>query len=225
MDEKKWDALDALFCEALVPSDAALDAALRSSAEAGLPAIGVSANQGKFLHLLALMQGASRILEIGTLGGYSTIWMGRALPADGTLVSLEINEDYARIARDNLARANLSSVAHVVVGAAAESLQHLIDEQSPPFDMIFMDADKKSYPRYLELSLHLLRPGGIIVGDNVARRGRILTPGTDDADVVGLRRFFDMLAQDKRLTTTALQTVGSKGWDGFSLTRMASHPA
>lgn len=222
MDEESWDALDQFFCEQLLPADLALDAALESSAEAGLRSINVSPNQGKFLHLLARIHGARRILEIGTLGGYSAIWMARALPSSGTLVTLEIDPVNAAVARANLARAGLASTASVVVGPATQSLKSLIDQRAELFDMVFIDADKKSYPDYLRLSLQLLRPGGIIVGDNVARRGRVIDPGNREEDVVGLRRFFRMLAADTRLTTTAMQTVGSKGWDGFSLTRLST---
>jgi predicted O-methyltransferase YrrM len=222
MDEESWDALDHFFCEQLLPVDLALDAALESSAEAGLRSINVSPNQGKFLHLLAKIHGARRILEIGTLGGYSAIWMARALPSSGTLVTLEIDPANAEIARANLARAGLSSTASVMVGPATQSLKSLIDQRTELFDMVFIDADKKSYPDYLRLSLQLLRPGGIIVGDNVARRGRVIDPHNHEEDVVGLRRFFRMLAADTRLTTTAMQTVGSKGWDGFSLTRLST---
>lgn len=222
MDQESWDALDHFFCEQLLSPDLALDAALESSAEAGLRAINVAPNQGKFLHLLARIHGARRILEIGTLGGYSAIWMARALPASGTLVSLEIDLANAEVARANLARAGQASIATVVVGPATESLKDLIDQRTPRFDMVFIDADKKSYPDYLLLSLQLLRPGGIIVADNVARHGRVIDPNNHEDDVEGLRKFFRMLAADTRLTTTALQTVGSKGWDGFSLTRLST---
>jgi predicted O-methyltransferase YrrM len=222
MDQEMWDALDNFFCDALLAPDDSLDAALVSSSEAGLRPINVAPNQGKFLHLLAKIHGARRILEIGTLGGYSAIWMARALPPDGALLSLERNPDYADVARANLARAGVSSVATVVVGVAAESLQDLIDRKAEPFDMVFIDADKQGYPDYLRLSLELLRPGGIVLADNVVRKGKIVDPDNHEEDVVGLRRFFKMLAADPRLTTTAMQTVGAKGWDGFSLTRLAS---
>jgi predicted O-methyltransferase YrrM len=221
MDQKSWDALDHFFCEQLLPPDLALDAALESSAEAGLRSINVSPNQGKFLHLLARIHGARRILEIGTLGGYSAIWLARALPASGTLVSLEIDLANAEVARANLARAGMASIASVVVGQATESLKGMIDSRHELFDMVFIDADKASYPEYLRLSLQLLRPGGIIVADNVARRGRVVDPDNHEDDVEGLRKFFHMLASDTRLSTTAMQTVGSKGWDGFSLTRLS----
>jgi predicted O-methyltransferase YrrM len=221
MDQESWDALDHFFCEQLLPPDLALDAALETSAQAGLRSINVSPNQGKFLHLLAKIHGARRILEIGTLGGYSAIWLARALPSSGTLVSLEIDRENAEVARANLARAGMASIASVVVGSATESLKGLIDSRREPFDMVFIDADKKSYPEYLRLSLQLLRPGGIIVADNVARHGRVIEPRNHEDDVEGLRKFFRMLAADTRLSTTAMQTVGSKGWDGFSLTRLS----
>jgi predicted O-methyltransferase YrrM len=221
MDQESWDALDHFFCEQLLPPDLALDAALETSAQAGLRSINVSPNQGKFLHLLAKIHGARRILEIGTLGGYSAIWLARALPSSGTLVSLEIDRENAEVARANLARAGMASIASVVVGSATESLKGLIDSRRELFDMVFIDADKKSYPEYLRLSLQLLRPGGIIVADNVARHGRVLDPRNHEDDVEGLRKFFRMLAADTRLSTTAMQTVGSKGWDGFSLTRLS----
>jgi predicted O-methyltransferase YrrM len=221
MDQESWDALDHFFCEQLLPPDLALDAALESSAEAGLRSINVSPNQGKFLHLLAKIHGARRILEIGTLGGYSAIWLARALPSSGTLVSLEIDLANAEVARANLARAGMASIASVVVGPAAETLKGMIDSRRELFDMVFIDADKASYPEYLRLSLQLLRPGGIIVADNVARHGRVLDAGNHEDDVEGLRKFFHMLASDTRLSTAAMQTVGSKGWDGFSLTRLS----
>jgi predicted O-methyltransferase YrrM len=221
MDQESWDALDHFFCEQLLPPDLALDAALESSAEAGLRSINVSPNQGKFLHLLAKIHGARRILEIGTLGGYSAIWLARALPSSGTLVSLEIDLANAEVARANLARAGMASIASVVVGPATETLKGMIDSRRELFDMVFIDADKASYPEYLRLSLQLLRPGGIIVADNVARHGRVVDPGNHEDDVEGLRKFFHMLASDTRLSTTAMQTVGSKGWDGFSLTRLS----
>ncbi|MGA7782127.1 MAG: O-methyltransferase [Paraburkholderia sp.] len=222
MDQDSWDALDHFFCEQLLPVDLALDAALESSAEAGLRSINVSPNQGRFLNLLAKIHGARRVLEIGTLGGYSAIWMARALPSSGTLVSLEIDLLNAEVARANLARAGVASIASVLVGPAIESLKGLIDKRAEPFDMVFIDADKKSYPDYLRLTLQLLRPGGIIVADNVARGGRVADPRNHEDDVVGLRQFLRMLASDTRLSTTAMQTVGSKGWDGFSLTRLST---
>jgi predicted O-methyltransferase YrrM len=202
----------------LVPSDAVLDATLRSSAEAGLPPINVAPNQGKLLHLLARIQNAKRILEIGTLGGYSTIWLGRALPAGGALVSLESNPAYAELARKNIEAAGLAQQVTVVVGAAVRSLQRLVDEKAEPFDLVFIDADKENNPEYLRLSLLLSRPGTVIIADNVVRKGRVADERIDDPDVAGVRKYFEVASSNPRLDTTAVQTVGAKGWDGFSIT-------
>jgi predicted O-methyltransferase YrrM len=218
MDQHQWESMDAYLCSKTQQRDAALDAALAASEAAGLPAINVAPNQGKLLYLLAKLRGARRILEIGTLGGYSTIWLARALPADGALVSLEANPEHAEVARKNIARAGLSSVASVVVGPAVESLERFVSDGAAPFDFVFLDADKKTYPDYLRLSLELSRPGTVIVGDNVIRRGLVADTASADPDVIGVRAFFDMLSTDARVSSTAVQTVGSKGWDGFSLT-------
>ncbi|NML32689.1 O-methyltransferase [Paraburkholderia antibiotica] len=218
MNQPQWNAMDDLLASYLLEPDAVLDAALAASAAANLPAINVAPNQGKLLHLLAKLRGARRILEVGTLGGYSTIWLARALPADGQLISLEANPDNAAVARANLERASLAGIASVVIGAAAQTLERFVVEGVEPFDMIFLDADKKNYPEYLRLSLLLSRPGTLIVGDNVIRRGQIADRASDDPDVIGLHEFFRQLAQNPRLDSTALQTVGSKGWDGFSMT-------
>jgi predicted O-methyltransferase YrrM len=217
MSQEQWSAVDEYFARVLVPSDPALDATLKTSAECGLRAINVAPNQGKFLHLLAKIKGARRILEIGTLGGYSTIWLARALPADGTLVSMEVNQVHAEIARKNIETAGLSSVVTVVVGPAVRSLERLIEDKVEPFDLVFIDADKESNPDYLKLSVKLSRPGTVIVGDNVVRNGRVVDEKNNDPDVLGVRSFLELLAADSRLTTTAVQTVGSKGWDGFSI--------
>lgn len=217
MNEQQWNAMDEYLTSQLLPPDTPLAAALEASAQAGLPSINVAPNQGKLLHLLAKLRGARRILELGTLGGYSTIWLARALPRNGHLVSLEANSDYAQIARTNIERAGLSDVVSIEVGAAAQTLEKLVADHAEPFDMIFLDADKKSYPEYLRLSLQLSRPGTLIVGDNVIRRGRIADLASTDPDVIGLHEFFRLLATDPRLDSTAVQTVGSKGWDGFSL--------
>jgi len=217
MSQEQWSAVDEYFARVLVPSDPALDATLKTSAESGLRAINVAPNQGKFLHLLAKIKGARRILEIGTLGGYSTIWLARALPADGTLISLEVNPGHAEIARKNIETAGLSSVVTVMVGAAVRSLERLIEDKVEPFDLVFIDADKESNPDYLKLSVKLSRPGTVIVGDNVVRNGRVADEKNNDPDVLGVRSFLELLAADSRLTTTAVQTVGSKGWDGFSI--------
>jgi predicted O-methyltransferase YrrM len=217
MNEQQWIAMDEYLCEQTQAPDAVLEAALRDSVKAGLPAINVAPNQGKMLHMLAKMRGAKRILELGTLGGYSTIWLARALPSDGTLLTLEAIEAHADVARGNIARAGLSSVASVIVGDAAHTLRSFVRDGIPPFDFIFLDADKKSYPAYLDLVIRLSRPGTVIVADNVVRGGRVLDAHSADPDVLGVRTFFDQLAADPRLDSTAIQTVGSKGWDGFSL--------
>ncbi|MCP3718713.1 O-methyltransferase [Paraburkholderia sp. CNPSo 3281] len=218
MNEQTWQAVDDWFCDRLIGPDDALDGALAASAKAGLRAINVAPNQGKFLHLLARIQGARRILEIGTLGGYSAIWLGRALPDDGAMVSLEFSPENAAIARENIARAGLDAKVTVVTGLALESLDALIAQGAAPFDFVFIDADKSNNPNYLERVLKLSRPGTVIVADNVVREGRVADPAHHEDDVVGLRRYFDMLGNDKRLATTAVQTVGSKGWDGFAIT-------
>ncbi|WP_321817133.1 MULTISPECIES: O-methyltransferase [unclassified Paraburkholderia] len=218
MNEQTWHAVDDWFSDRLIGVDEALDGALAASAQAGLRAINVAPNQGKFLHLLARIQGARRMLEIGTLGGYSAIWLARALPEDGTLVSLEFSQENAAVARANLARAGLSEKVTVVTGLALDSLDAMVSDGTPPFDFVFIDADKRSNPQYLERVLKLARPGTVIVADNVVRSGRIADPNDHDADVVGLRNYFDLLTQDARLDTTAVQTVGSKGWDGFAIT-------
>jgi predicted O-methyltransferase YrrM len=215
MDQQQWDAMDDYLCSKTRTHDDALDAALAASTAAGLPAINVAPNQGKLLLLLAKLRGARRILEIGTLGGYSSIWLARALPAGGELVTLEFEPHHAEVARANLARAGVADRASVIVGPAVESLQAMVRAGAAPFDFVFIDADKKSYPDYLRLVLELSRPGTVIVGDNVIRRGRIADAASADPDVIGIRAFFDLLEANTRLESTAVQTVGSKGWDGF----------
>ena len=220
-----WDAVDAYFTKTLVPPDSALDETLKANADAGLPSIDVAPNQGKFLHLLALAKGARRILEIGTLGGYSTIWLARALPAGGRLITLEANAGYAEIARANIARAGLAERVELRVAPALETLPRLVDEGAGPFDLIFIDADKQNNPGYFEWSLKLSRPGTLIVVDNVVRGGAILDPDADDPTVGndgirGVRRFFELLAAGVgggSIEATAIQTVGDKGYDGFAL--------
>ncbi|HEU0230659.1 MAG TPA: O-methyltransferase [Burkholderiaceae bacterium] len=217
MDDAQWSVVDDYLCRTLVPADAALDGALRRSAEAGLPAINVAPNQGKFLHLLARIRGARRILEVGTLGGYSTIWLGRALPPGGELVTLEVDENHARVARESLREAGLSDYVSIVVGPAVSTLERMVAEGTQPFDLIFIDADKKSNPDYLAFSLKLSAPGTVIVCDNVVRGGRVVDADTTDPDVRGIRTFLSRAAADPVLETTAVQTVGIKGWDGFSI--------
>jgi predicted O-methyltransferase YrrM len=210
-----WTAVDRFITDALVPPDEALEAALQSNAASGLPSIDVAPNQGKFLHLLARMQGARRILEIGTLGGYSTIWLARALPAGGRLITLEVNPRHAAVAKTNLERAGLSESVELRIGPAAESLEHLCQESAELFDMIFIDADKPSNPIYLGWAMKLAKPGSLIIVDNVIREGAIVDPDNDDPNVRGTRALFEMLATQPNLSATAIQTVGAKGHDGF----------
>ncbi|BBA39792.1 MULTISPECIES: O-methyltransferase [Burkholderia] len=217
MNQDQWNQVDAYFSATLVPSDDALDAALAASDAAGLPAINVAPNQGKLLQLLATIRGARRILEVGTLGGYSTIWLARALPPGGTLVTLELNPEHAKVATRNIARAGFAEVVTVVVGSAKDSLARLVDAGEAPFDFIFIDADKDNNPVYLDAALKLSWPGTVIVVDNVVRGGRVADPGNREPDVVGVRDGFARLAAAPNLTTTAVQTVGQKGWDGFSI--------
>jgi predicted O-methyltransferase YrrM len=212
-DQERWTAVDTYFTELLVPPDPALEAALAASAAAGLPPMQVSPSQGKLLMLLARLHGARRILEIGTLGGYSTIWLARALPEGGRVVTLEADPRYAEVARANVARAGLSDVVEVRVGPALATLAGL----DGTFDFVFIDADKASNPPYLEWSLKLSRPGSVIVADNVVRRGEVVDPASANPSVQGIRRFTELLAADPRVTATAIQTVGEKGYDGFAL--------
>ncbi len=217
--------MDRYITDLLVPEDSALKDALRDSAAAGLPPIAVTPNQGKLLELLARVQGARTILELGTLGGYSTIWLARALPTGGRLVTLEAEPRFAEIARANIAQAGYADVVELRLGPALETLPQLAAEGAGPFDLIFIDADKNNYPGYFEWSLKLSRPGTLIVGDNVVRDGRILDPDAGDPSggntlIKGVRRFYEMLADgvsEGRISATAIQTVGAKGHDGFVL--------
>ncbi|MFI1468953.1 O-methyltransferase [Streptomyces wuyuanensis] len=222
MSEQQWNAVDAYLTDLLVPEDDALAEAVAASDAAGLPQIAVAANQGKLLHLLALTQGATRILEIGTLGGYSTIWLGRALPADGRLVSLEYSAEHADVARANLARAGLDKNVEVRVGPALDSLAALEAEGAAPFDFFFIDADKANNPHYVEWALKLSRPGSVIVVDNVVRGGSVLDATSEDPAIVGTRRMFELVSDHPRLTATAVQTVGARGYDGLLLARVTS---
>ena len=217
MDQKKWTAVDAYFTDTLLDPDPVLDEVLARCERAGLPAINVAPNQGKFLYLLACIKGARRILEVGTLGGYSAIWLARALPADGRLVSLELDERHAALAEKNVELAGQGGKVEIRCGPATDTLERMIDEGEAPFDLVFIDADKENNPRYLELSLALSRPGTVIVGDNVVRGGRVADAPSTDPGVRGVQRFCELMADDARLTATAIQTVGIKGWDGFSL--------
>jgi predicted O-methyltransferase YrrM len=213
----QWSAVDDYIAGHLLGDDPVLDAALAANAAAGLPAIDVSAVQGKMLHLLALGTGARRILEVGTLGGYSTIWLARALPEGGHLVTLELDPHHADVARANLARARLADKVDVRVGPASETLDAMIAGGEAPFDFIFVDADKEGYPGYLRAALRLSRAGTMIVFDNVVREGGILDPGHADSRVQGTRALFEAMAAEPRLSATAVQTVGTKKWDGFAL--------
>ena len=217
MSKDLWTSVDRYLEGALLRPDPFLEAALRANAEASLPAIDVAPNQGKLLHLLAQMLGAHSILEIGTLGGYSTLWMARALPAGGKLVTLEADPKHAGVARANVARAGLAQVVDVRVGPALDTLPSLLGQQ---FDMVFIDADKPNNPVYLAWALRLTRPGSVIVVDNVVREGEILDAASGDPRVQGTRALFEALAREPRLDATAIQTVGSKGHDGFVLARV-----
>jgi predicted O-methyltransferase YrrM len=217
MDKELWTNVDEYLVSILAPSDASLEAALADSAAAGLPQINVAPNQGKLLELLARIRGSRRILEIGTLGGYSTIWLARSLPDDGLLVSLELEPRHAEVARINVDRAGVGPLVEIRTGPAAETLRTLIDEGCAAFDFIFIDADKEAYAEYLGLSLQLSRPGTVIVADNVVREGAILDPESADERVLGIQRFLNALKDETRVSATAVQTVGSKGYDGFAL--------
>jgi predicted O-methyltransferase YrrM len=217
MDQEKWTAVDAYFTDTLMDPDPVLDEVLARCERAGLPTINVAPNQGKFLYLLACIKGARRILEIGTLGGYSAIWLARALPAGGMVVSLELDERYAALAEKNIELAGQAGKVEIRCGPAVETLERMIGADEAPFDLVFIDADKENNPRYLELSLALSRPGTVIVGDNVVRGGRVADAPAADPGVRGVQRFCELMADDPRLTATAIQTVGVKGWDGFSL--------
>ena len=217
MPDERWIAVDRYLENALVGPDEALAAALEANAAAGLPAIDVSATQGKLLYLLARIRGARTILELGTLGGYSTIWLARALPADGRLVTLELDPGYAEVARANVERAGLAALVEFRVGPALESLDALAAEGAGPFDLVFVDADKRTTPDYLRRALDLSRPGTVIVTDNVVRNGSLADLAATDPNAEGMRAAVALLAADPRVDATVIQTVGTKGWDGFAV--------
>ncbi|MGC1239643.1 MAG: O-methyltransferase [Acidimicrobiales bacterium] len=217
MNDKQWSEVDNYLVSLLTPSDEALLSALADSEAAGLPPISVAPNQGKMLELLARMCTAQRILEIGTLGGYSTISLARALPPIGKLITLELEPAHARVARANLDRAGLEELVDIRVGPAAESLRSMVADEEEPFDFIFIDADKEGYPEYLELSLALAHLGTVIVADNIVRDGQVANLDSTDERVRGVRLFLELAAADPRVSATAIQTVGSKGYDGFAL--------
>lgn len=217
MSDPRWAEVESWICERIVPNDDALRDAVAAMEAGGLPGIQVEPTTGKLLNLLARMVHAERILEIGTLGGYSTIWLARALGADGTLITLEANPDYAAVAQRNIAGAGLTEVVDLRVGPALEALPKILDADEGPFDLVFIDADKSNQDKYLAYALNLTRVGSVIVGDNVVRGGRVLDAGTDDDSIRGIQRFMDLIAAEPRIDATAIQTVGSKGYDGFAV--------
>jgi caffeoyl-CoA O-methyltransferase len=217
MTQEQWTAVDRYITDLFVPSDPALDAALRATADAGMPLINVAPNQGKLLHILALASGARAILEIGTLGGYSTIWLARALPADGRLITLEAEPKHAAVARANIARAGLAHIVDVRLGRALDTLPQLAAEGRGPFDLVFIDADKPNTAAYFAWALKLTRRGGLIITDNIVRGGAVIDEGSANASVQGVRRFNAALAAEPRVSATAIQTVGSKGYDGLAI--------
>jgi predicted O-methyltransferase YrrM len=222
--QEQWTAIDEYLGKSLTVSDKVLDEALEASAAAGLPPIQVSACQGKLLQILARLHGARAILEIGTLGGYSTIWLARALPDGGRLITLELSPEHAAVASANLARANLSKVVELRVGPALDILPRLATEGRGPFDLIFIDADKPNTPHYFRWALKLSRRGSIIVVDNVIRKGALLDLESSDPAVQGMREFLQVLGAEQHATATAIQTVGSKGYDGFAIALVTGEP-
>jgi predicted O-methyltransferase YrrM len=220
VSQQQWDAVDDYVAALLTGDDSAPQAALQASQAAGLPAIALSPPQGKLLHLLARIRGARRILEVGTLGGYSTIWLATALPDDGHLISLELEPSYAKVAHANVERAGLGGLVEIRVGPALDSLRELIDEGAGPFDLTFIDADKPGTPDYFQLALELSRPGSVIVTDNVVRDGALADAESQDPAVLGMRRFHELVSRGvggHRVSATTIQTVGIKGYDGFTL--------
>ncbi|HEY4015675.1 MAG TPA: O-methyltransferase [Polyangiaceae bacterium] len=218
--QDQWTQVDQYLVASLRLGDAVLDETLRANAKAGLPAIDVSPNQGKLLELIARVHGARSILEVGTLGAYSTIWLARGLAPGGRIITLEANPKHADVARANLAHAGLAETVEVRVGAALDTLPRLAEEERPPFDLVFIDADKSNNPNYLAWAVRLTRPGGIIIVDNVVRGGAVLDAKSSDPNIQGTRRLFEAVAAEPRLQATAIQTVGSKGHDGFLFARV-----
>jgi len=217
MSQDRWSAVDDYVDELLIGHDPVLEAALADSVAAGLPSIALTPAQAKLLHLLARVHNARSVLEIGTLGGYSTIWLARALPSDGRLLTLELEPSYAEVARANVERAGLAGLIKIIVGPAIESLRKLVAEHAGPFDLFFIDADKQSTAAYFQAALELSRPGSVIVADNVVRDGEIVDDATQDPRVQGMRRFHEVVAAEPRVSATTIQTVGAKGYDGFTL--------
>lgn len=217
MSQELWSSVDEFICSLLAPEDAALEAALKAGTAAGLPPISITANQGKLLMILAHSIRARRILEIGTLGGYSTIWLARAVGPAGRVVTMEIQPGHAEVARQNVARAGCDSIVEIQVGPALDLLPGLATHDPEPFDMVFIDADKAAAPDYFAWALRHTRPGGLIIVDNVVREGNILDAESPDPSIVGIRRLYEIMAGERRAVSTAIQTVGSKGLDGFSI--------
>lgn len=224
-DDPRWEAVDDLFATVLGANDPALDQTLRSVVAEGLPAISVSVVQGKLLHLLVRAVGARKVLEVGTLGGYSAIWMARALPPGGTLITCELDPHHAEVAQANFARAAVADRIELRLGPAADSLDALEKEHAGPFDFVFIDADKPAYPEYLQRALRLSRPGTVIVADNVVRGGRVLEAASDDPAVVGTRTTLEQMGAEPLLEATAVQTVGQKGYDGFAFAVVTGAPS
>ena len=217
MSKNLWTSVDRYITGMLVPPDPVLEAALKAADKAGLPQIAISPNEGKFLHLLARSIGARNILEMGTLAGYSTIWLARALPEGGRLITLEFDPKHAEVARANIAHAGLADVVDLRVGAAIDSLPDIALEGLAPFDLVFIDADKRSNPEYFAWALKLSHPGSMIIVDNVVREGAVIDASSTDPSIQGIRRLNEMLAAEPRVIATALQTVGAKGHDGFAI--------
>jgi predicted O-methyltransferase YrrM len=222
MTQEVWEAVDKYFDKMLIPHDSTLDDALAAAAAAKLPAIQVSSVQGKLLQLLARIMGARNILEIGTLGGYSTIWMARALPEGGRIITLEADPKHAEVARKNFARAGVESKVELRLGKALDTLPKVAADGLGPFDMFFIDANKSNMPEYFEWSLKLARTGSVIIADNVVREGAVLDAKSKDDDIQGIRRFLEMVGKEKRVSGTAQQTVSTKNYDGFALVLVTS---
>lgn len=215
--EELFSAVDAYFIDKLIEKEAIFDQVLANNQKHGLPPHDVSPSQGKFLYLLSKVAKAQRILEIGTLGGYSTIWFAKALPQNGKIISLEFDQTHAKVAQENTKLAGFSDEVDIIVGPAAESLAQLVNENSLPFDLIFIDADKENNPLYLKYAQQLAKSGTIIIGDNVVRNGEVLSTESNDGRILGVRQFVDELATNQKLTSTAIETVGVKGYDGFTI--------
>ena len=217
MSQELWSAVDAYIQDQVVGHDPVLEGALEAAAAAGLPAISVSPAQGKLLYLLARLQGARNILEIGTLAGYSTIWLARAMPRYGRLITMEVDPKHAAVARENITRAGFGDVVDVRVGDALEQLTQMSKRKEVPFDFVFIDADKKNIPGYFEFALRFSKPGSVVIVDNVVREGKLADASSTDEAVIAVRKFHEMLSRERRVSATTIQTVGSKGYDGLTV--------